>query len=72
MLNRLGHKCRDCEISDSDMLHIHHKNGGGMKHRKEINGSSIAIIRDIIKNNSYDKYFLLCPNHHSKEHLTKI
>ncbi len=74
ILDYYGHKCNwpgGCEwnITNYSMLHIHHKNGGGDKHRKEKGG--YAVIKDIINNNSYDEYLPLCPNHHSQIHKEK-
>jgi len=70
ILNYYDHKCQwsnMCNIVDSNILHIHHKNGGGNKNRKKI-GNSYAINRDIIKNNLYNEFTIFCPNHHNKIH----
>jgi len=63
IINYFEHKCNfpgGCEwnIINSEMLHIHHKNGNGGKHRKEIGGNR--------SNNTYNQYLALCPNCHEK------
>ncbi len=55
---------RYAKLKEIEMLQIHHINGGGTKHIKE--AGTIAAIKDMIDNNSYDKYTSLCPNHHNK------
>ena len=77
ILDKLEHKCMwtgGCEwdITDSNMLHIHHKDYNGADHRRGIKGGSNKIVSYILKNNSYSDYLLLCPNHHCKIHKEKI
>jgi len=64
-----NHKCQwlNCNIEDFDMLHIHHKNNDGSEDRKKLNIKSTSY-RDIIKNNRYNEFIILCPNHHYKIH----
>jgi len=52
-------KCDCCNEGDIDVLTIDHINGGGRKHRKEVNGS---IYKWLIDNNFPEEYRVLCHN----------
>ena len=55
VLEHYGCKCQwpdGCDVTDIDMLQVDHINGGGNKHRREINNSFFGWL---IKNNYMDK-----------------
>lgn len=59
VLNHYGNKCACCAEETKEFLTIDHINGGGGKHRKEINGH---VYRWLKKNNFPDGFRLLCYN----------
>lgn len=55
-----GGKCACCGESHKEFLAIDHIEGGGTKHRKEINGMAIGIW--LRKNNYPSGFIVLCHN----------
>jgi len=66
VLNHYGCKCQwpeGCDVTDPDMLQVDHINGGGNKHRKEINK---IFFNWLIDNDFPPGFRLLCANHNVK------
>ena len=57
-----GYKCACCGETIKKFLTIDHINGGGTKHRREINGGGRTTYRWIIKNNLPKGFQVLCMN----------
>lgn len=53
-------RCNCCKISNYEFLTIDHVNGGGHKHRREINHGHLEIW--LIMNNFPDGFQVLCSN----------
>lgn len=69
VLLHYGGKCSCCGESNFLFLTIEHKNGGGVKHRKEIGAANMS--RFIIKNNFPDNFDVLCYNCNCGKAFTK-
>ncbi len=69
VINHYGGKCSCCDVGDTDVLAIDHVNGGGTKHRKEINKTGSSFRTWLIKNNFPDGYQVLCFNCNSAKTL---
>lgn len=64
VFNALGNKCARCNEKDKRVLHIDHIQGGGYKHRKELNNSTYKFYKDILESleKKENKFQLLCAN----------
>jgi hypothetical protein len=68
-------KCKNCSITDLDILSIDHINGDGSKHREEIGlkgRGGYPIYRWIKKNNYPDMFQVLCFNCQYKKRSIEI
>ena len=54
--------CACCGESEIDFLCLDHINGGGSKHRRELNGNGRIIYQWVVKNNFPDYFRVLCAN----------
>jgi hypothetical protein len=66
---RYGGKCEECGETRIEALLIHHSNGGGCKHRREIKRVSGTAFYEWLRNNQYpDGYSVLCGTCHLITH----
>ncbi len=64
---------KDCDIDDTDMLSLDHKNDDGSIHRKKIGAKTGTFIYEWVIRNNYPPIFnVLCWNHNIKKHLMKL
>lgn len=59
-----GNKCSNCSCTIQEFLTIHHKLGGGSKHRESLPGGTMGFYRFLRDNNYPPDYELLCANCH--------
>lgn len=67
-----GGECKDCGITDIDMLTIDHERGGGNRHRLEIGGGGIMVYRWLMRHGFPHEYGVRCFNCNIKKYLERM
>jgi hypothetical protein len=71
ILEAYGNKCSCCNELEEAFLEVHHVNGGGNKHRRELGGNAKFYIW-LRKNNFPPEFGILCSNCNKAEYKQGI